>query len=317
MPSVAFVFPGQGSQAVGMGADLARSFPEAREVFDTADRVLGFPLSQVCWEGPEEKLRQTEYTQPAIVAVSLAAWRALEAREIRPVMVAGHSVGEYSAVAAAGVLSMEDTLRLVRVRGLAMQASGESRPGGMAAVLGLATTEVEALCQTINAAGPGTVEVANVNSPDQTVISGDLEAVERSPEIARSAGAKRCIPLPVSGAFHSSLMLDAASTLSDELDRTPFRQARIPVVANVMAAPVVHPDEVREALRAQVASRVRWVESIEAMVARGVTTFVEVGPGTALAGMIRKICREARVYNVQDAATLMRAVDGLNSGVAT
>ncbi len=316
MPSFAFVFPGQGAQAVGMGADLAATFPESRALFEAADRILGFSLSEHCFHGPEETLRQTEFTQPAIVAVSLAAWKALASRDLEPVMAAGHSVGEYSALAAAGVVSIDECLRLVRKRGQYMQEAGDERPGAMAAVFNLTLDQAEELCRRIGDAGFGLPEVANINTPDQIVISGDREAVAAGADIAKELGARRYILLPVSGAFHSSLMLDAAQRLSDELDRVPFQQARFPVVTNVMAAPVVHPDEVREALRAQIASRVRWVESIQAMLARGVNTFVEVGPGTALSGMIRKIDREARVVNVQDSASLLRAVDSLSSSVA-
>jgi len=299
-----------------MGADLVQNFHQARAVFEEADEVLGFPLSRMCFEGPEEELRQTEFTQPAIVATSLAAWRVLEARDIRPVMAAGHSVGEYAALAAAGVLSIRECLKLVRKRGLYMQEAGDIRPGGMAAVIGLTVAQCEEVGRRVREVGAGVLEVANINAPDQVVVSGERGAVEAGAAIAKELGARRYLPLPVSAAFHSSLMIDASSKLSDELDTVEFKQAQFPVVANVMAAPVVHPDEVREALRAQIASRVRWVESVQAMLARGVTTFVEVGPGTALSGMIRRISSDAKVVNVQDSASLRRTLDTLQSGVA-
>lgn len=313
MESCAFVFPGQGAQYVGMGADLAREFPEAREVFEMADEVLGFSLSRLCWDGPEEQLRQTEFTQPAIVATSLAAWRALEVRGLVPAMVAGHSVGEYAALAAAGVIRLEDCLRLVRRRGQLMQADGDVRPGGMAALLGGGIERAEALCQQVAERGLGCIEVANINSPEQIVVSGEIGAIDAGEAVAKEMGIRRYLKLPVSGAFHSTLMSTAAEKLGAELDAAAFIQARFPVVANVTASPVVFPDEVRSALSRQVASRVRWVESVQAMLDRGVNTFVEVGPGTALAGMIRKINRDARVLGVQDAAGVLRTVDALTS----
>ena len=316
MELFAFVFPGQGSQVVGMGADLAREFPAAREVFETADRALGQPISRLCWDGPADVLRHTAITQPAVVATSLAAWRVLHGRGLMPALAAGHSVGEYAALAAAGVITIDDCLRLVARRGQLMQEAGEQRPGTMAAIFGLSLEQVESVCRQIETLGCGVLEVANLNSPEQIVVSGDALAVEKAETIAREAGARRFIPLAVSGAFHSSLMAGVADHLAVDLDAVEFRQADFPVVANVTAQPLVHPTEVRDALRRQVSSRVRWVEGIRAMLARGVSTFVEIGPGTALAGMIRKIQRDVRVLNVQDAAGLLRTIDALSTNVA-
>jgi len=299
-----------------MGADLAREFAEAREVFDLADHIFGFSLSRLCWDGPEDKLRQTAFTQPAVVTVSLAAWRALEQREMKPSMVAGHSVGEYAALAAAGCITFEECLRLVKRRGQLMQEAGDERPGGMAAVFGLSVEQTEELCRRVGKDGFGVLELANLNSPEQIVISGENAAINAAESIAKEMGARRYIKLPVSAAFHSSLMSRAAEQLAIDLDGVDFKPALFPVVANVSAEPVLHPAEVREALRAQVASRVRWVGSVQAMLARGVNTFVEVGPGTALAGMIRKIQRDVKVLNVQDAAGVLRTVDAFSSNVA-
>lgn len=316
MENCAFVFPGQGSQSVGMGADLAREFAEAREVFETADRVLGFSLSDLCWNGPEERLRQTEFTQPAIVTVSLAAWRVLQSKGIRPKMVAGHSVGEYAALAAAGVLTLEECLRLVRRRGQLMQEAGDDRPGSMAAVFGLSVEQAEELCRRVGKDGFGTLELANLNSPEQIVVSGEISAIDNAECVAKELGAKRYIKLSVSAAFHSSLMDPAAKKLAEDLDAVNFKQAQFPVVSNVSAQAVTSASDIRDALRRQVASQVRWVESVQTMVKSGINTFVEVGPGTALAGMIRKIQRDLKVLNVQDAAGIQRTVDALSTNVA-
>lgn len=316
MTNCSVVFPGQGSQQVGMGAELAREFPEAREVFEMADRVLGLPLSKLCWDGPEEELRQTEYAQPAIVATSLAAWRVLETRGMAPDVMAGHSVGEYTALTAAGCMTFEECMRLVRYRGQLMQQDGNARPGGMAALLGVSLEQAESLCRRIVNDGLGVLEVANLNAPDQIVISGEIGAIEAAEGVAKEFGARRYIKLPVSAAFHSSLMSTAATRLAARLDAVEFKQPRLPVVANVNAAIMVAPDEVRGALRQQLASRVRWADSVRTMLARGITTFVEVGPGTALVGMIRKIQRDARTLNVHDPASVQRAIDEISSNVA-
>jgi [acyl-carrier-protein] S-malonyltransferase len=299
MAKIAFVFPGQGSQFVGMGKDLYEQFPEARDVYDKADRILGFPLSRLCLDGPEEELRLTSNTQPALFTTSVACLRLLEKEGIRPDVTAGHSIGEYAALVAAGAVSFQDALPLVRDRGKLMQAAGVERPGAMAAIIGLGAEQVRELCEKAE----GIVDVANYNSPGQVVISGEVKAVEAASEYAKEAGAKRVMPLNVSGGFHSRLMQPTADELKAELAKMSFVDARIPVVANVTADYVRSADEIRDALGKQIAGSVRWDESIGRMVADGVGLFVEVGPGKVLAGLIRRIADSVEIRNVCDAAS--------------
>lgn len=285
MGKLAFIFPGQGSQYVGMGKDLFASSPVARMVFEEADSIMGFPLSTVCFDGPEDELRQTRTTQPAIFVHSMAVARVLTS--LRPDRVAGHSLGEYSALVVAGALSFSDGLRLVRLRGELMQRAGEEQRGTMAAVVGLDPAVVEDLCREASAAG--VVQPANLNAPGQIVISGSVEGVRKGMELAKDRGAKLVRELVVSGAFHSPLMQTAGDGLRRELDRTSLHDAEIPVYANVTATPVTRASEIRELLHRQLTSPVRWEESVQAMAADGVTTYYEIGPGKVLQGLVKRI----------------------------
>ena len=282
---VALVFPGQGSQYVGMARDFHAGSAAARELCETADRLLGVPLSRICFEGPEETLRQTEYTQPAIFLHSMIA--AAHRQGPAAAMAAGHSLGEYSALVHAGAMSFEDGLRLVRLRGQLMQRAGEEHRGTMAAVIGLDPEALEAVCA--RAAAQGVVQPANYNSPGQVVISGSVEGVHAAMELAKARGARMVKELVVSGAFHSPLMESAREGLRRALAETPIRDAAIPVYANVTAAPVRTADEIRSLLERQITSPVRWEETVRAMVRDGAAAFHEVGPGKVLQGLIRRI----------------------------
>lgn len=285
MGKTAWVFPGQGSQYVGMGKDLFASGGPARRVFEEADALLGMSLSAICFEGPEQELRQTRTTQPAIFVHSMAVAQLLSST--RPDMVAGHSLGEYSALVAAGALTFADGLRLVRLRGELMQRAGEEQRGTMAAVVGLDPETVAAVCR--DASSAGIVQPANLNAPGQIVISGSLEGVRLAMDLAKQRGAKLVKELVVSGAFHSPLMQTAGDGLRKELDQTPLRDAEIPVYANVTAAPVTRAAEIRELLHRQLTHPVRWEESIRAMDAAGASVFQELGPGKVLQGLIKRI----------------------------
>jgi [acyl-carrier-protein] S-malonyltransferase len=309
---VAFVFPGQGSQKVGMGRDLAEAFPPSRAAFEEADRALGFALSKLCFDGPEDDLRLTANTQPAILATSIAALRALETRGLRPDYVAGHSLGEYSAIVAARGLPLADAVVAVRRRGQYMQEAVPVGQGAMAAILGLDAEAVAAACA--EAAQGRVVAPANLNGPGQIVIAGHAGAVERAMELCRKAGAKRALPLPVSAPFHCALMRPAQARMATDLAALGFRDLDAPLVQNVDARLVRDAADVRDGLVRQVSGAVRWQESIELLVREGVTSFVEVGPGTVLSGLVRKIHRDARVLNVEDAVSLEKTVAAL--GVA-
>jgi [acyl-carrier-protein] S-malonyltransferase len=288
--SIAFQFPGQGSQTVGMGADLADGHPEARELFDEADDILGFELSRLCWEGPEDKLRATENAQPALLTHGVAAARVLVSLGVAPAAAAGHSLGEFTAHVAAGSLDFADALRLVRVRGEAMAAAGRERPGTMAAIIGLDETRVEGLCEEAREQGEVLV-AANYNSPGQIVISGSVDAVRRVVSGAKEHGARMAIELQVSGAFHSPLMAPAVEALREALDAIQVRPASIPVVANVNARPVSDPAAIRERLVEQVSGAVRWTECVLALRDMGVRKLVEPGPGHVLTGLVKRIDR--------------------------
>jgi [acyl-carrier-protein] S-malonyltransferase len=298
MGRTAYIFPGQGSQYVGMAREYA-ALPAGRALIEEADRILGFPLSAVCFEGPEEELRQTRNTQPAIFLHSMLAARALGEAET-PAMLAGHSLGEYSALVVAGALSFEDGLRLVRVRGELMQRAGESRRGTMAAVVGLPGPDLEALCREASTAG--IVQPANFNSPGQTVISGSVEGVHRAMELARERGAKLVKELVVSGAFHSPLMEEAREGLMHALATAAVNDARIPVYTNVTAEPVTRAGEIRELLVRQLTAPVLWEQSVRNMVRDGATRFLELGPGKVLQNLVKRIHPAATLRGVDRAS---------------
>jgi [acyl-carrier-protein] S-malonyltransferase len=299
---IAFVFPGQGSQKVGMGRALADGHPECRAVFDEADRALGEPLSTLCFEGPDERLVLTENTQPAILTVSVAAWRLLDSRGIRPDIVAGHSLGEYSAHVAAGTLAFADAVRTVRRRGRYMQEAVPVGTGAMAAILGLDRDDVAAACA--DAAEGDVVAPANLNAPGQVVIAGTAAAVARAGAGAKARGAKRVIPLSVSAPFHCALMRPAEQRLAPELRALTVSAPRMPVVANVDAAPKVDAAAAVEALIRQISAPVLWEDVVARLASEGVRAYVEVGPGTVLSGLIRKIHRDARVAHLETPADL-------------
>jgi [acyl-carrier-protein] S-malonyltransferase len=311
--SLAFIFPGQGSQAPGMGRELAENFPAARAVFEEADDALGFKLSELCFDGPAEDLQLTENTQPAILAVSVAALRALEAEGFRrPDFVAGHSLGEYSALVAAGALSLRDAVRVVRRRGRYMQEAVPVGAGAMAAVLGADVETVRAVCDEAREDGE-VCGPANINSPGQIVIAGDAAAVERALPLLKERGARRAILLNVSAPFHCALMLPAQERLAAELGRVEFEDLTVPLVTNVDAAIIRRAAEARESLVRQVSSPVHWRESVELLAREGVDTFVEVGPGKVLSGLVRQTAPGTRVLNVGDAPSLRAAVDSVGA----
>jgi [acyl-carrier-protein] S-malonyltransferase len=307
MGKLAFLFPGQASQYPGMGRDLAEKYPESRAVFDEADAALGFSLFKLCCEGTEEALKQTENTQPAILTVSIAAYRALENRGITPDFAAGHSLGEYSAVVAAGGLDFAEAVKIVRGRGRYMQEAVPAGEGAMAAILGLPPSEVAEVCK--KAADHEVVSPANLNSPEQTVISGSAAAVKRAVEIASQSGAKRAVMLPVSAPFHCAMMAPAQERLEADLRAATFHALKFPVITNVDAEAVTTGDESRDALIRQVTHPVRWLDSIHDLIEAGVTVFVEVGPGKVLSGLLRQIDRSIRAFNVEDSASLETAIE--------
>jgi [acyl-carrier-protein] S-malonyltransferase len=309
MTDKAIVFAGQGAQFVGMGKDLAEAYPVCRDLFARADAVLGFSLSKLCFEGPIEELTKSNNCQPAIFVTSVACQLALaqEAPAAEFKATAGLSLGEWSALHMAGALSFEDTLKVLQARGRFMQEACEERPGGMVSVMGLGMDKLQAVCSATG------VEIANLNSPDQTVLSGEKQAIAEAEKAAVAAGAKRAIVLPVAGAFHSRLMESAARKLDAHLASVTFRPTTIPVVANVTGQPHGGPETIRQTMVKQVTSSVQWVSCVQWMRGNGVAMFCECGPGKVLSGLIKRIDKDAKLSDTQDVATLKKAVEALKS----
>ena len=306
---VALLFPGQGAQQVGMGRDLAERFPAARSVFERADEALGVALTRIMWEGPDDELTATHNAQPAILTHSVAVHAVVAERLPEPALAAGHSLGEFSAYVAAGALSFEDAVRAVRRRGELMFRSGQERPGTMAAIIGLDDDALEQVCRDASADGEACVP-ANFNAPGQIVISGDEPAVRRAMELAKEAGARRALPLNVSGAFHSPLMEVAETGLREHLEGVALASPRFPVVSNVTAGPVSDAGVARGLLVEQLTSPVRWTASMGAMLERGVDTFYELGPGAVLAGLMKRIDRGAEVTSLGTADQVSSFLEG-------
>ena len=330
---VAFLFPGQGSQAVGMGADIFAASAAARHVFEVVDSALGISLSNLCFSGPEDVLRETINAQPAIVTVSLALLAALQetlspqsssfSSPLMPSYTAGHSVGEYAALVVSGALDLKNAALLVRERGRLMHHEGTVCPGGMAAIIGMDEEKLQGVCQDATAEtvanlpphahpGEGKVAIANFNAPGQIVISGEQDALNLAMELAKARGAKRVIPLAVSGAFHSPVMQPAAAGLAQALEGTSIRDAIIPVIGNISATPLTQESAIREELAQQIASSVQWIRTIEYMVNSGVSIFLEIGPGKALTGMVKRIAKGMTTLNVSNAVDIAKAAEALH-----
>lgn len=311
--TIAFLFPGQGSQSVGMGKELADKYPVAQQTFDEADAAIGYRLSQLCFEGPEDQLKLTEITQPAILTVSIAAFRVLRetAPNLKPAFVAGHSLGEYSAHVAAGTLSLADAVRTVRNRGKYMQTAVPVGIGAMAAILGMPIDPLSHVCA--EAAQGEVVSPANINSPDQIVISGTAAAVQRAADLAKERGAKRAVMLQVSAPFHCALMQPAQDALAKDLASLSFHTPHTPVVKNIDGTPTSDSNLARTALLHQVTGAVQWVKSMQTLITSGVDTFVEVGPGKVLCGLMRQIDRSKACMNVEDEASLQKTLSNVCS----
>jgi [acyl-carrier-protein] S-malonyltransferase len=312
MSKTAFLFPGQGSQSVGMGRDLAAAFPVARQTFEEANEALGFDLAELCFSGPEEQLRLTEFTQPAIFTVSVAALRVLAAAGATADYFAGHSLGEYSANVAAGTIEFAAAARTVRRRGQLMQQAVPAGQGAMAAILGMPVESVITVCQDASREVGAPVEPANLNTPEQTVISGAAAAVERATALAKERGARRAVLLPVSAPFHCSLMQPAQDALAPVLEGLRFLPAKVPVVVNVDASLVTDAEALRDALVRQVTGAVRWTESMQLLIGQGVTNFVEVGPGKVLSGLLRQIDRSQKCGQAEDPASIEKLLATLS-----
>ncbi len=299
---VAYVFPGQGSQSVGMGMDLYVHYAAARAVYDEIDKILGFSLSRLCFEGPEQELIQTMNVQPAVLTTSIACLKAAQEASGNkipvPTFTAGHSLGEYTALVVSGVLSLADAVRLVRERGRLMHEAGKRKIGGMLAILGLDLNTVENICLAVK------VDISNINSPNQIVVSGPQENLEQARRLAQLKGARRVIPLKVSGAFHSSLMEPAVEGLRNAINEYNFNTASIPIVANVTAQSITETSAIKEELISQIVHCVKWQQSVETMISRGVTTFFEMGPGNVLTGLIKRISPGAQTFNINSVESI-------------
>ncbi len=307
MKKVAFIFPGQGSQRVGMGKDIYLNFPSARHTFDEADDTLGFPLSRLCFEGPEEELSQTDNAQPAILTVSIAYLRVAQETYgtalLQPNFVAGHSLGEYTALVAASAISFPEAVRLVRKRGELMNEAGKQQPGGMVAIIGLDEKNTKEICQITD------VEISNINSPEQIVISGTQEKLARARELAITKGARRAIPLKVSGAFHSRSMMAAAHELKRAIEATNFSNAAIPLVANTNGKMLTNATEIKQELFDQLTSCVQWSICVKNMIHAGTSTFFEIGPGEVLTGLVKRIDPSVQTCNINNLESLVRLAD--------
>jgi len=309
-----FVFPGQGSQKIGMGIDLSKKSQKAAEIFKIADEILGFSISKMIEEGPEDVLRLTKNTQPAVVAASIAILEAFREKGGRCQATAGHSVGEFTALYCAGVLTLQDCLTLTRARGEYMHRAGKENPGTLHAIIGMDAEKVDKICKSIS--GDGTVVVANINCPGQVVISGDYKSIEKAGILLLEAGARKIVPLSVSAAFHSPLMDKAAVKLALKLDEVKFSDASVPVYSNVTGEPVIKGETLRELMKKQITSQVLWDKSIRSMISDGIDGFIEIGPGKALCGMIKRIDRKSTLFNIHDLGSFEKMANQMEKDLA-